>query len=245
VPVLAELVVAAAQLGEEHWTAGPLAELDAVLDAVGRPALWDGPLAWGRLQAALVTGDLDAARELAAGLAAATGTPPHGAGPVRGRRGLDGGARRDPDPADLAVTARRMAAAGLGREAAQLAGAAAAAVPDRRAAHQLHALARALGDDGAPGGDRGPGAAPDGSEADADGPAPAEPDAAPAAGAAPLTEREKEIGRLLLEGLTYKQVGARLYLSAKTVEHYVARLRQRLGATSRDELFALLRAGIR
>ncbi len=239
VPVLAELVVAAAQLGEEHWTAGPLAELDAVLDAVGRPALWDGPLAWGRLQAALVTGDLDAARELAAGLAAATGTPPHGAvlsaAAAAWTAVLDG----DPDPADLVVAARRMAAAGLGREAAQLAGAAAAAVSDRRAAHQLHAVARTLGDD------RDPEGAPDGSEPDADDPAPAEPEAAPTAGPTPLTEREREIGALLLDGLTYKQVGTRLYLSAKTVEHYVARMRQRLGVTSRDELFALLRAAIR
>ncbi len=46
----------------------------------------------------------------------------------------------------------------------------------------------------------------------------------------------------MLEGLTYREIGARLYISAKTVEHHVARMRQRLGATNRSEFFAYLRA---
>jgi DNA-binding CsgD family transcriptional regulator len=41
--------------------------------------------------------------------------------------------------------------------------------------------------------------------------------------------------------LTYKQVAERLFLSAKTVEHHVARIRQRLGCTDRRELLARLR----
>ena len=59
-----------------------------------------------------------------------------------------------------------------------------------------------------------------------------------------FTERELEIGQFILAGLTYKQIGQRLYLSAKTVEHHVARMRQRLGVASRDELFGLLRAAL-
>jgi DNA-binding CsgD family transcriptional regulator len=59
-----------------------------------------------------------------------------------------------------------------------------------------------------------------------------------------FTDRELEIGRLILAGLTYKQIGQRLFLSAKTVEHHVARMRQRTGAGSRDELFGLLRGAL-
>ncbi|MGH3593074.1 MAG: helix-turn-helix domain-containing protein, partial [Pseudonocardiaceae bacterium] len=43
-------------------------------------------------------------------------------------------------------------------------------------------------------------------------------------------------------GLTYRQIGERLFISAKTVEHHVARMRQRLDVTSRDELFSQLKA---
>jgi DNA-binding CsgD family transcriptional regulator len=41
--------------------------------------------------------------------------------------------------------------------------------------------------------------------------------------------------------MTYKQIGERLFISAKTVEHHVARIRQRLGSASRRELLVRLR----
>jgi len=65
---------------------------------------------------------------------------------------------------------------------------------------------------------------------------------AAASSAAPLlSSREHEVAELILTGLTYRQIGERLFISAKTVEHHVARMRQRLDVTSRDELFAQLR----
>ncbi|MDQ3906273.1 MAG: helix-turn-helix transcriptional regulator, partial [Actinomycetota bacterium] len=60
----------------------------------------------------------------------------------------------------------------------------------------------------------------------------------------PLSDREREVAGLVLEGLTYRQIGERLFISAKTVEHHVARIRQRLDVTSRDELFAQLKIAI-
>ena len=60
-------------------------------------------------------------------------------------------------------------------------------------------------------------------------------------GDGPLSEREREVAALVVEGLTYKQIGERLFISAKTVEHHVARMRHRLGSGSRGELFADLR----
>ena len=75
-------------------------------------------------------------------------------------------------------------------------------------------------------------------------PAPARPAPAPSPRGGEhvvLSEREREVGALLVEGLTYKEIGARLFISAKTVEHHVARIRHRCGATSRGDLFYRLR----
>ncbi|MFD3637658.1 LuxR C-terminal-related transcriptional regulator, partial [Streptomyces sp. NPDC058664] len=57
-----------------------------------------------------------------------------------------------------------------------------------------------------------------------------------------LSDREREVAELVLLGLTYREIGARLYISAKTVEHHVARIRRRIGARSRSELLSMLRA---
>ncbi|NMH82416.1 helix-turn-helix transcriptional regulator, partial [Pseudonocardia xinjiangensis] len=73
-------------------------------------------------------------------------------------------------------------------------------------------------------------------------PAVPDPDLPPATGdEGPLSGREREVAALVLEGLTYKEIGEQLFISAKTVEHHVARMRQRLGSSSRGELFAHLR----
>ncbi|OWY58701.1 hypothetical protein B7486_78560, partial [cyanobacterium TDX16] len=71
--------------------------------------------------------------------------------------------------------------------------------------------------------------------------------AAPAAGGdgqvseSVLSDREKEVARLVLDGLTHKEVGSQLYISPKTVEHHVAKIRQKLGASTRAEMMAALR----
>ena len=56
-----------------------------------------------------------------------------------------------------------------------------------------------------------------------------------------LSERELEVAELVVQGRTQKEIGETLFISAKTVEHHVARIRQRLGAGSRGELLAELR----
>jgi DNA-binding NarL/FixJ family response regulator len=57
-----------------------------------------------------------------------------------------------------------------------------------------------------------------------------------------LSDREQEIAAMVLAGMTHKEIGGQLYISTKTVEHHVAKLRQRLGASSRAELLAELRS---
>lgn len=53
-----------------------------------------------------------------------------------------------------------------------------------------------------------------------------------------LSRRETEVLRLLGEGLTNRQIGARLFISPKTVEHHVSRLYAKLEVTSRAEAAA-------
>lgn len=53
-----------------------------------------------------------------------------------------------------------------------------------------------------------------------------------------LTARELEVLRLLGEGLSNKDIGARLYLSPRTVERHVASLTAKAGVSRRSELVA-------
>ncbi len=55
-----------------------------------------------------------------------------------------------------------------------------------------------------------------------------------------LTERESEILRLIGDGLTNREIGARIFLSEKTIKHHVTNILQKLQVRSRVEaaLFA-------
>jgi non-specific serine/threonine protein kinase len=70
----------------------------------------------------------------------------------------------------------------------------------------------------------------------------------PAPGTAPvptmpggLTEHQWEIALLVAEGLTYKQIGNRIVLSPRTVEHTVDAIRAKLGAKNRDQVASWVR----
>jgi DNA-binding CsgD family transcriptional regulator len=54
-----------------------------------------------------------------------------------------------------------------------------------------------------------------------------------------LTVREAEVLALVQQGLSNGEIGARLFISAKTVEHHVGRLLAKLGARTRAEAAAL------
>ena len=56
----------------------------------------------------------------------------------------------------------------------------------------------------------------------------------------PITDREAEVVVLMSEGLSNRAVAERLTLSVRTVESYIYRAMVKTGATSRDELAALL-----
>ncbi|HEY0816193.1 MAG TPA: helix-turn-helix transcriptional regulator, partial [Pseudonocardia sp.] len=233
---LGELAVAAARLRETSWVRPHLDEAAALLERLGNPALWAAPLHWSGLQAAIVAESRDDAARHAAAVVAAAGASRY-AGALAAAaphwvQMLD--AEVDADAVEAA--ARGLHAVGLAWEGGRLAGQAAIRTRDRKAMSALLACARAM----QAGGVRSAGVVEGNAAADDDPRAAAIVDSDDP-GDGPLSEREREVAALVLEGLTYKQIGERLFISAKTVEHHVARMRQRLGSGSRGELFAHLR----
>ncbi|MDQ4010607.1 MAG: LuxR C-terminal-related transcriptional regulator [Actinomycetota bacterium] len=253
---LGELAIAAARSSELESVAPHLKEAENLLDKLGDPVLWAAPLHWHQMHAAIVAQDLTEAQRHAAALTAAStaaSSSPYVAVLAAAASSWLQVLSGEIDPETVQTVARRLHGVGLAWDAAQLAAQAATRTTDRRAISALLTCARALNGSLPSGADSSAGS---GEELDPEtssqgrsmnaAPAPAE--TTVAAGSGPvevqsiLSERELEVGQLILAGLTHKQVGERLFISAKTVEHHMARIRQRLGVGTRNELFDQLRS---
>ena len=251
---LGELAVAAARLREQWWIEPHLHQAEVLLARLGQPVLWRVPLHWYGMHAAIAGESPEEARRHVSVLAELAAANPYAAV-------LAGAAacwmRVLADTADVdavVVTARQLAAAGFGAEGARLAGQAAIRATDRKAMTTLLECARLVRPDGSAQADHPAPVAAQEPAVPGEGPPrqaeiPLRPGGSPqpaggqrpgALPAATLSMREQEIARRVLTGLTYKEIGAQLFISAKTVEHHVARIRRRLGATSRRELFGHL-----
>ena len=53
-----------------------------------------------------------------------------------------------------------------------------------------------------------------------------------------LTEREKEILHLLIEGLSYKELSAKIFISVETLNSHIKNIYRKLNVHSRSELTA-------
>jgi len=212
-----ELAVAATRLRRPQRIVPVLDALDATVDALGRPSAWRVTVEWIRLQLGVATDDAAAVSAAAQAITAAA--------PKESRQRAQEAAATawvrsmagDVDVAAVVAAVDGLAAAELPWEASRLAGHAAIRTPDPSVARRLLEVARDL------------------SGAEPSGPA------APAGTPAGLSEREVEVARLVLDGRTHKEIGAQLFISPKTVEHHVARIRTKVGATDRAEFVAALK----
>lgn len=225
IPALAELTIVAARLNESHFIAAPLAGAWALLDGVDSPECWATNLHWAELQAAILRNDrsdldahLTALRDAAATNRVARRLAEAGRVWVAALAG-------EVDVQTVERVVRDLAAVGYPWDASRLAGHAAGRAAEHQDTLQLLALARDL-------------------RPEASVPDPARP---PAVGADDrrddrrLSPREREVARLVLAGKTYAEIGTAIFISPRTAEHHIARIRRRLGATTRSELLARLR----
>jgi DNA-binding CsgD family transcriptional regulator len=236
---LGELVVGAARLNEQGWVQPYLAEAEALLDRLGNPPLWAVALHWSGLQAAIGSDAGTTAQRHAAVLDRMAPSSRYATAVAAAGREWLRSLTGDVDADAVEAAARGLHAAGLGWEGGRLASQAAIRSRDRKSMNALLGCARAL-----QGGTEAP---PSTAPADA-APGRAQPvrrvrvpEQATESAAGAISGREREVAELVLSGLTYKQIGEQLFISAKTVENHVARMRQRLGSGSRGELFAHLR----
>ncbi|WP_081769576.1 LuxR C-terminal-related transcriptional regulator [Nocardia nova] len=225
---IGELRAAAIRLGEPERVAPLVEAARDLLHRAGNPPAWANIFHWYELQAAIAHERPDELLPPAGRLkAAAQAGDPHAAILADAGRTWVLVLRGEADAEQVTAAVRRLAAAGLVWDAARLASEAALGCGDPAAATTLLKLARAI-------------------RAEARPPAPSDRRVtggmSPEPTASVLSDREREVAELVLLGLTYREIGARLYISAKTVEHHVARIRRRIGAGSRSELLSMLRA---
>ncbi|MFC9662964.1 LuxR C-terminal-related transcriptional regulator [Nocardia sp. NPDC127606] len=231
---IGELWLAGIRLGDARRIEPLVDAARALVRKVGRAPAWTNSFHWYGVQAALADESPRALLPHAHALKTAAE-----AGDRQATVLADAGRtwvlvlRGQVTAADVQAAVSALAELGLTWDAARLASEAALAASDSTTATALLKLARSVRTQAQPVEPLRPSAQPQ----------------PPAAGPTPLTsdsgtlsDREREVAELVLLGLTYREIGARLYISAKTVEHHVARIRRRIGARSRSELLSMLRA---
>lgn len=226
---LGELVIAAARLRESDRMLPYVTQAACLLRRLGDPQVWATSVHWSGLQAAILASDRVGLAPHATALVAAARTCPYAATLARAGRSWLHVLSDDVDATSVLAAAEGLGAVGLAWDGSRLAGQAAARTSDARSRTSLLQCARTLAED-------------DGSAATVQGRTPVPDGAATPPAGGQLSQREREVATLLVAGQTYREVGGKLFISAKTVEHHVSRIRQRLGASNRSDLLARLRA---
>lgn len=230
---LGELWVAAARMRQVDQLRHALDQAFTLLDSLGYPVLWSVPLHWAGVHAGILANSPESVAphgQALSGADSAVARALSGAGRTWLRVLAD-----QVDADEVTTAARALSHVGLTSDATRLAGQAALQTPDGRVSGVMLQLARDLKLSAGPA--EAPSDAPHAEPAAGGAPPPRQPSAG-----SPLSEREREVAELLLLGMPYRDIGAQLFISAKTVEHHVARIRRRLGAGSRSEMLSMLRA---
>ncbi len=232
---LGELWVAGARMRQVDRLEHTLSEAWELLAALGDPVLWSVPLHWAGVHAGILANSPGAVAPHGQALTAAAGQSAFARALANAGRSWLRVLANHVDTDEVTTAARALAQFGLTWDGTRLASQAALQTPDARVSQAMLQLARDLKQSSAV--DEvevaaGASAAPAGIAAHA----------APAPSSTKLSDREREVAELLLLGMPYRDIGSQLFISAKTVEHHVARIRRRLGAESRTEMLSMLRA---
>lgn len=229
---LGELWMAAARMRQVDRVRHVIDQAFEMLAGLGDPVLWSVPLHWAGVHAGILANSPDDVAPHGQALTAAAAHSALAKVLARAGRTWLRVLANAVDTDEVALAARGLAHVGHTSDATRLAGQAALHTTDPRVSQAMLQLARDL---------KQAAAAPE-EPADHGAARQATPPAtARARPAASLSEREREVAELLLQGLPYRDIGAQLFISAKTVEHHVARIRRRLGAESRSEMLSMLR----
>lgn len=225
---LTELVCSAAKVGESDRVDGALAHALSLVERLDSPPLWSAHLHWAGIQRGILLSRPDDLKPHARALVAAAPHSRIAATMARAGRVWTSVLAASVDADAVEAAARGLSSIGLAWDGARLAGHGAGRTDDRRVAARLLACARELHP-----ADNGRRAATDGSGS-GDG-------ASSAPSPEVLSEREREVATLVLQGKTYAEIGESIFISPRTAEHHIAHIRRRLGATSRSDLIAKLR----
>jgi len=227
---LGELVIAAARLREDDRVDAALEDAWTLLGRLSDAPLWSIPLRWACIQAGLLSDKPDRLGPHAAALVGHSSQSTMAAALATAGRAWVSVLAEKFEPDTVIQAARGLALVGRTWDGARLAGHAAAHVENRQDMARLLACAR----------DLHPGSGAVSTRT------------APIATIAPhervvgqpeleLSDRERDVAALFVEGKSYREIGEAIFISPRTVEHHMARIRQRLDATSKSEVLLRLR----
>ncbi len=231
---LGELWVAAARMRQVDRLQHTLTEAFALLESLGDPVLWSVPLHWAGVHAGILANSPEAVAPHGQALTAAAAHSAFAKALATAGRTWLRVLANHVDIDEVTAAARGLSRFGLTWDATRLASQAALQTPDGRVSGAMLQLARDLKQAVAV--DDVPGLESVTTVADGARGGPSRP------ASSRLSDREREVAELLLLGMPYRDIGSQLFISAKTVEHHVARIRRRLGAESRSEMLSMLRA---
>ncbi|MBT2587058.1 LuxR C-terminal-related transcriptional regulator [Arthrobacter sp. ISL-95] len=228
-----ELMVAAARLRQSATIEPYIAEGWALLGKLGNPPLWSIPFHWSAVGAALLADRPSAMAPHAAALVRASDHSHVAAVLAEAGRTWVSVLAGHFSVESVEKAARGLASLGMKWEGSRLAGHAAPRAGDRKDMARLLACARDL-DSHAPW--------------RADTGQPVVSQAFPETTAirvrndrTRLSVREREVARMVLDGKTYREIGESLFISPRTAEHHMLRIRRRLETTSRSDTLTKLR----
>lgn len=226
---LGEAVIASARLGDAVSMQAAFDHGLRIVAQLGDPPAWAAPLHWAGIQRGILLSRPEALAPHARALVAAAAHNRLAARMAQAGRVWTSVLAGTVDPDAVETAARALGSVGLAWDGARLAGHGAGRSDDRKVIARLLACARELHPRETPrAADLGSAGAP----------------ASDPSSECVLSDREREVAELVLQGKTYAEIGAAIFISPRTAEHHIAHIRRRLDATSRSDLLSKLRVAI-